>query len=107
MGHFGCKIAPKSVDSSKSDIITYIIILYRKVTPMIKLKVRAVGSSAGVILPKEALAHMGVQEGDELFLVEGPDGYQVTPYDPNFEKQLESARKGMDAYRNTLHELAK
>ncbi len=50
---------------------------------------------------------MGVHEGDELFLVENPDGYQVTPYDPNFEKQIESARKGMDAYRNTLRELAK
>jgi len=50
---------------------------------------------------------VGVREGDELFLVESPDGYQVTPYDPNFEKQLESARKGMEAYRNTLRELAK
>ena len=74
---------------------------------MVKLKIRAVGSSAGVILPKDALAHLGVSEGDELFLVESPDGYQITPYDPGFEKQLESARKGMDAYRNTLRELAK
>ncbi len=74
---------------------------------MVKLKIRAVGTSAGVILPKEALAHLGVQEGDELYLVESPDGYQVTPYDPEFERQIESARKGMDAYRNTLRELAK
>lgn len=74
---------------------------------MVKLKIRAVGTSAGVILPKEALAHLGVHEGDELYLVESPDGYQVTPYDPEFERQIESARKGMDAYRNTLRELAK
>jgi putative addiction module antidote len=74
---------------------------------VVKLKVRAVGSSAGVILPKEALAHLGVREGDEIYLVEQTDGYQVTPYDPEFEKQLESARKGMEAYRNTLRELAK
>ena len=74
---------------------------------VVELKIRAVGTSAGVILPKEALAHMGVRVGDELFLVEAPDGYKVTPYDPNFEKQIESARKGMDAYRNTLRELAK
>jgi len=77
------------------------------VITVVKLKIRAVGTSAGVILPKEALAHMGVREGDELFLVEGPGGYTVTPYDPNFEKQIESARKGMDKYRNTLRELAK
>jgi putative addiction module antidote len=74
---------------------------------MVKLKIRAVGSSAGVILPKEALAHLGVREGDELYLVEQADGYQVTPYDPDFEKQLKSARKGMEQYRNTLRELAK
>lgn len=72
-----------------------------------KLKVRAVGTSAGVILPKDALAHLGVREGSELYLVETPNGYEITPYDPEFERQLESARKGMDAYKNTLRELAK
>ena len=74
---------------------------------MVKLKVRAVGTSAGVILPKDALAHLGVHEGDDLYLVETASGYEVTPYDPEFEKQLESARQGMDAYKNTLRELAK
>ena len=74
---------------------------------MVKLKVRAVGTSAGVILPKETLNHLGVSEGDDLFLLETPNGYEVTPYDPEFERQLESARKGMDAYKNTLRELAK
>ena len=74
---------------------------------MVKLKVRAVGTSAGVILPKESLIHLGVGEGDDLFLVETPNGYELTPYDPEFERQLESARKGMDAYKNTLRELAK
>jgi len=74
---------------------------------MVKLKIRAVGTSAGVILPKDALAHLGVHEGDDLYLIETPNGYEVTPYDPAFEQQLESARKGMDAYKNTLRELAK
>jgi len=96
-----------SVGRPKQNIIIQIISLFWPVIPVVKLKIRAVGTSAGVILPKEALAHMGVREGDELFLVEEPDGYKVTPYDPNFEKQIESARKGMDTYRNTLHELAK
>lgn len=104
---FGRKNGLETLDSLKPDIIILIISLYESVIPMVKLKIRAIGTSAGVILPKETLAHMGVHEGDELFLVEGPDGYQVTPYDPSFEKQLESARKGMDTYRNTLRELAK
>jgi putative addiction module antidote len=95
------------IDRLKMHIIILIITSYKAIISMVKLKIRAVGTSAGVILPKEALAHMGVHEGDELFLTESPDGYQVTAYDPDFEKQLESARKGMDAYRNTLRELAK
>lgn len=74
---------------------------------MVKLKVRKVGSSAGVILPKEALNHLGVDEGDTVFLVESPGGYELTPYDPEFERQLEIARTGMDSYKNTLRELAK
>ncbi len=74
---------------------------------MVKLKVRQIGRSAGVILPKDALARLGVHEGDELFLVETPSGYEVTPYDPQFAEQLESAQKGMSAYKNTLRELAK
>ena len=74
---------------------------------MVKLKVRKIGTSSGVILPKDALSHLGVNEGDELFLVESPGGYEVTPYDPEFETQLAIARKGMKAYRNTLRELAK
>ena len=74
---------------------------------MVKLKVRKVGTSAGVILPKEALKHLGVAEGDTIFLVESPNGYEVTPYDPEFEEQLEIARKGMKNYKNTLRELAR
>ena len=74
---------------------------------MVKLRVRKIGTSSGVILPKDALQHLGVQEGDELFLVESPNGYEVTPYDPEFSAQLELAQEGMKAYRNTLRELAK
>ena len=74
---------------------------------MLKLKIRPVGTSSGVILPEDALKRLGVDEGDELFLVETPSGYEVTPYDPEFEAQLEIARTGMKAYRNTLRELAK
>jgi putative addiction module antidote len=74
---------------------------------MVKLRVRKVGTSSGVILPKDALQRLGVQEGDELFLVESANGYEVTPYDPEFSAQLELAQEGMKAYRNTLRELAK
>jgi len=74
---------------------------------VIKVSVRQIGNSTGVILPKEALARLHIGAGDTLFLVETPAGYEVTPYDPEFEAQLKSAQKGMRAYRNTLRELAK
>jgi len=74
---------------------------------VIKITVRQIGNSTGIILSKEALARLHVNAGDDLFLVETPGGYEVTPYDPEFEAQLKSAQKGMRAYRHTLRELAK
>jgi putative addiction module antidote len=74
---------------------------------MIKLTVRQVGNSTGIILPKEALTRLQIDVGDPVFLVETPTGYEVTAYNPEFEAQLKSAQKGMRAYRNTLRELAK
>ena len=46
---------------------------------MIKLKVTTVGSSAGIVLPKEALALLKVAKGDSVFLTESPDGFRITP----------------------------
>ena len=74
---------------------------------MIKAKVTTVGNSAGLVLPKEVLARLGVEKGDSLFLVETEDGYRMSPYDPEFERQMEVAEQGMRRYRNTLRELAK
>lgn len=74
---------------------------------MIKAKVTTVGNSAGLVLPKEVLARLGVEKGDALFLVETEDGYRMTPYDPEFEQQMKIAERGMRGYRNTLRELAK
>ncbi len=74
---------------------------------MLKLKVTTVGASTGVVLPKEALARLNVAKGDQLYLVETEDGYQMTPYDPEFEKQMELADEGMRRNRNALRKLAK
>lgn len=75
---------------------------------MVELKVRRIGNSLGVVLPKEAVGHLKVDEGDRLFLIEGPNGsYQLTPYDPVFEKKMKKAEDIISRYRNTLHTLAK
>ncbi|MBL4615039.1 MAG: AbrB/MazE/SpoVT family DNA-binding domain-containing protein [Magnetovibrio sp.] len=73
---------------------------------MTVLKLKAVGNSTGVILPKDILAKLGVERGDELFVVEGPDGITLSPYDPEFERQMDGARKIMKKRRNVLRALA-
>jgi len=74
---------------------------------MLALKVTTVGSSAGVVLPKEVLTRLKVKKGDRLFLLETLNGYELVTYDPEFHKQMEAAEEGMRRYRNALRELAK
>ena len=74
---------------------------------MVKLKLTQVGSSTGVVLPKEVLTRMKVAKGDALYLTESPDGFRITPYDPEFEEDMAIARKVMRDNRDALRELAK
>ena len=74
---------------------------------MYSLKIRKIGNSLGVTLPKEALEKMSVSEGDIIFLTDAPDGFKVTPYDETFKKAMEAFGEGSKAYRNALRELAK
>jgi putative addiction module antidote len=72
------------------------------------LQVRKIGNSIGVILPKELAARLNLKEGDKLFPIEqAGGGLLLTPYDPDFEKAMEVARRGMKRYQNALAELAK
>jgi putative addiction module antidote len=74
---------------------------------VIKLKVRKVGNSCGVTLPKEALARLNVAEGDTLVMNEVPGGYQVMAHDETFEAAMQAYERTRKRYRNTLRELAK
>ena len=76
-------------------------------TAVIALKITKVGNSAGLLLPKEALSKLRVEQGDTVFLTETPDGFRITPYDPEFERQMASARKLMKKHRKALRELAR
>jgi putative addiction module antidote len=75
---------------------------------MIKLKLTAVGTSTGVVIPKEMLNRLNVAKGDVLYAVEeAGGGYRLTPYDPDFADKMDKAEEIMKRYRNTLHALAK
>lgn len=74
---------------------------------MVTLKLTTVGSSTGVVIPKEMLSRLKVEKGDALFAVETPQGYLLTPYDPEVEVQLKAGRRFMKRYRDTFKALAK
>jgi putative addiction module antidote len=74
---------------------------------MIELKVRKFGNSLGVVLPKDVINRLRTKDGQPLFLIETPDGsFQLTPYDPAFEKKMAKAEDIIARYPNTLHTLA-
>ena len=56
------------------------------------LKIIAIGNSTGVILPKELLARLGLERGDDLFVVETPNGIELRSHDPAFEEKMRLAR---------------
>jgi hypothetical protein len=53
------------------------------------------------------LALLKLEKGDTLYLTESPDGMRITPHDPVFENQMQTAREIMKARRAVLRELAK
>ena len=71
------------------------------------LKLTQVGNSVGAIFPKELLARLQLEKGDEFYVTETPDGLRITTHNPEFEAQMHVAREIMKERRAVLHELAK
>ena len=70
------------------------------------VKVTTVGSSSGIVLPRELLTKLNIQKGDTLYVTETPDGIQLSPYNEEFAKTIEVAQDLMRRYRDTLRKLA-
>ncbi|ACD60290.1 AbrB/MazE/SpoVT family DNA-binding domain-containing protein [Xanthomonas oryzae] len=71
-----------------------------------KLKITAIGNSAGVILPKELLARLRLGKGDVLYALETPDGIKLTAFDPTLAAQMDVAEQVMRERRTLLNKLA-
>jgi putative addiction module antidote len=74
---------------------------------IIELKLKRIGNSVGLFLPREVLARLKVGPGDAVYLTESPDGFRLTPYDPASAAQFGAAEKVMKRRRTVLRELAK
>ncbi len=71
-----------------------------------KIKLTKVGSSLGVEFPKEVVDRLRVQRGDTLYVVETPNGIELTPYDPEFDEQLGAANQVLQQDHEALGKLA-
>jgi putative addiction module antidote len=71
------------------------------------LKIQKIGNSAGVILPKELLAHLHVEVGQTVSVSKTPQGIELRVPDAGFDAQMAAAREVMARRRRALRELAK
>jgi putative addiction module antidote len=75
---------------------------------VLELKLRKVGNSVGVVLPKEALARLNADDGDAVYLTDSTDGgFRITATNPEFARKMELAEGLSRRYRHALKELAK
>jgi putative addiction module antidote len=74
---------------------------------MTRVKLTTVGNSLGVVLPREVLIRLRIGKGDVLSVVETPRGIELSPYDPEFERQMDLAEEIMREDRDVLRKLAK
>ncbi len=70
------------------------------------VKITTIGNSVGIVLPKEVLNRLHVEKGDSLYLLETPEGIQLTPYDQDFGAEMEAAKRVMRKHRDVLRKLA-
>ena len=75
---------------------------------MFALKLRKIGNSLGIVLPKEALASLKAEQGDVIYLTDSPDGgFRITPLNEAFSEQFKEAERIMREDRDVLRELSK
>lgn len=71
------------------------------------LRIKKIGNSLGLILPRELLARLKLKEGDKLYVVEQTErGIKLGPYDPKHAKAMDIARRSFRKYADTYKALA-
>ena len=69
------------------------------------LIIRKVGNSLSLTI-SDIAKDMGLGEGDKVYAVRTPRGYEISPYDANFDKAVGAAREFMRKYPNAMKKLA-
>lgn len=74
---------------------------------MTKLKIRKIGNSLGVVLPKDVIDQLKVKEGDTLDVLPTQAGVTLSVSDEEVDKLMLMAERIMDENREVLRALAK
>lgn len=71
------------------------------------MKLRRIGNSLGLIMPKELAEHMHAKEGDTVHVVTEQGGaVRITPFDPSFDRAMQAFEETRRTYRNAFRALA-
>lgn len=71
-----------------------------------KLELKVVGDSTMVVIPDDVLVQWGAKSGDSVFLVKTPEGWLISPQNPEVARQIQFGREGMQEFRETFRRLA-
>lgn len=70
-------------------------------------KIRKIGNSLGVTLPKQIIDELHLKKGDKLSIEKKEGNLELKLTNPEFEKWAEAYRHANTDYKEVLKELAK
>ena len=71
------------------------------------IKLRKIGNSIGLILPKNVVEKLNLKEGDVLEVLGENESIKLLPQNPEFALWAEAYNKANTNYKNALQQLAK
>ena len=69
---------------------------------MLKLKLRKIGGSVGIVLPKEMLRRLNAKAGHVIIATATPSGYALSALGPTSQKQVEAGEDFMERDADVL-----
>jgi antitoxin MazE len=69
-------------------------------------KIRKIGNSLGVILPKQLIEELHLKTGDKVRIERKGSNLELHPFDPEFEEWAEAYRQVNTDYKDVLKALA-
>jgi putative addiction module antidote len=72
---------------------------------MLKTKLRKVGSSFSVMLPKSVVENLHLVEGEDLNIIQTTEGILISAFDTEFNDWIKAYEKSNSKFKYTLKKL--